>query len=69
VADRAFIRKVFSPYASLRRRQPEKGLNEWKPYRGEPFDENIWKIVPDGWDHEHCSLLLVQDHRWDDVLD
>jgi len=58
VSDRAFVRRNFSSYPSLRR--VCDGLAEWKPYDGGPFDATEWVVVPGGWDHEHCSFCMAK---------
>ena len=56
ISDRAFVRKTFHEYPSLRSKSPRNGYIESIPYRGQAFDANEWLIVPGGWNHEHCSL-------------
>ena len=59
IVDRAFGRKVFREYQSLRSlRADAAGYFVSKPYHGEPFDEAVWSLIPGGWDHEHCSLCF-----------
>ncbi len=60
IADRRFVYRVFQTYPSLRLRHPQGGLNNWKPYNGELFDNEVWELVPGGWDHEHCTLCFAK---------
>jgi hypothetical protein len=58
VSDRQFIRHTFHEYPSLRSKHPQAGWFVSKPYKGDPFNDSEWTLLPGGWDHEHCSLCF-----------
>ncbi len=56
VKDFHFTERVFKPYASLQSIETEDGWFTSKPYKGQRFSEKKWRIVEEGWDHEHCNF-------------
>jgi hypothetical protein len=58
VSDRNFVRHTFHASPSLRAKRAEGRWIQSKPYKGEPFDDSEWTLVPGGWDHEHCTLCF-----------
>jgi len=56
---RAFVRKTFASYPSLRSLGPEawdeqEAYHISVPYTGQEYDPEKFEVVADGWDHEHC---------------
>ncbi|HEY1186563.1 MAG TPA: hypothetical protein VGE74_02850 [Gemmata sp.] len=51
-----FVPRTFTPYSCLAARDG----GGWGPYRGQPFDPSVWKLVEGGWDHEHCDVCSAR---------
>jgi hypothetical protein len=58
---------------TLALRQPIEG--KWvvcQPYRGQHFDPKLYRLVPGGWDHDHCCVcaatILPGDEWWTSLL-
>ncbi len=60
VTDCNFAQTTFHALPSLRALESESGWFCSKPYHGEEFDPKEWRIVPGGWDHEHCKLCFAK---------
>jgi hypothetical protein len=43
-------------YESGKMRLNAEGTVGWWPYRNGPFDASKYRLVADGWDHEHCCV-------------
>src|SRR3954471_14407369 len=52
------LRHTRQPYVAedmLITREPnEDGLFASHAYHGGPFDESRFRLIPEGWDHDHC---------------
>jgi hypothetical protein len=60
-----FHQLSFKPRASLRSADPEAWDTENSfhvsfPHDGTSFDPAVWKLMPEGWDHEHCYACMVR---------
>jgi hypothetical protein len=57
-----FVRKTFQSYPCLVMIDPinKKGGTLWRPYRGEPFDPTVFRLVEGAWDHEHCNVCYAK---------
>ena len=56
ITDKRFYDCVFHSYAALVSKEPINGQRMWKPYYGGHFDGEIYELIEDMWDHEHCSI-------------
>jgi hypothetical protein len=58
------MRYGWQPYAAedmLIAREPnEGGFFASRPYHGEPFDEQRFRLVRAGWDHDHCFVCAAK---------
>jgi hypothetical protein len=53
----AFVQRTFSRSPMLVALEPTKsGFVPWFPYTGQDYDPAQWRLVPGGWDHEHCNI-------------
>ena len=32
------------------------GIHQEIEYKGQPFDPRVWRLAPNGWDHQHCCV-------------
>jgi hypothetical protein len=70
IVDFEFVNKEFALAPALYT-QLENG-RKWEQYRGQSYqqDGSQW-IVPDGWDHEHCSVCYWRispgDSYWENT--
>jgi hypothetical protein len=56
-----FVRQRFTDQDMLMAREPnEAGYYASCPYHGEPYDETRFRVVPGGWDHEHCFVCMAK---------
>lgn len=67
-----FARRVFASYPSLWARKPMDakdlppdsreggGWHAARPYKGEPFDPEVFELREGGWDHEHCDVCKAK---------
>src|SRR5579871_238700 len=54
-----FVRATFSRSSMLVAIEPtDSGFVPWFPYKGQDYDPSRWRLVPGGWDHEHCFLCM-----------
>lgn len=52
-----FVRKTFSRLPMLvSKDRTDSGYVPCFPYTGQNYDPSRWRLVPSGWDHEHCFL-------------
>jgi hypothetical protein len=52
-----FARETFSPSPMLVATEPnDSGVVAWFRFTGQDYDPSRWRLVPGGWDHEHCFL-------------
>lgn len=51
-----FVNKAFEARPSLVRRHPRDGWYEEREYKGGDYDADEFKLLPGGWDHEHCGV-------------
>lgn len=68
---KAFVRKVFASGPSLRTLKPELGDDEHpfylsEAYTGQDYDAEMFRIVEDGWDHEHCNACWFRINPGDE---
>jgi len=66
-----FTKRVFYAVDALAYYEEIDGekYRTWGPYDGKPFDEDACKIVPGGWDHEHCVICGLTIHPGDEYLE
>jgi hypothetical protein len=56
-----FVRQPYTNKDMLVAREPnEAGYLVSGVYQGEPFDETRFRLVREGWDHEHCYLCWAK---------
>lgn len=57
-----FVQKSFRSYPCLVMIEPlnEEGGSLWKPYRGGPYDSDVYELIEGGWDHEHCDVCYAR---------
>ena len=51
-----FVQGTFTTKPGLVARSPQDGYTESSEYVGQPFDSGKHEVVPDHWDHEHCTV-------------
>lgn len=51
-----FIQKTFHPYPYLATPLNEEGGTFYAPFRGQPYDSNMYELIEGGWNHEHCDV-------------
>lgn len=58
-----FVLQTFRKSPAMVAREPVNGHRMWTKYDPAVFDERVYELVPDMWDHEHCVIC------WDKILD
>jgi hypothetical protein len=66
---RRYVRLRHAAMDTLVLRQPIDGKRVFcQPYRGQPFDPTLYRVVAGGWDHDHCCVcaatILPGDEWW-----
>ncbi|WP_152051014.1 hypothetical protein [Tautonia marina] len=63
-----FVPRTFRSYPCLLMIEPmnEDGDRFWAPFRGQPFDPQIFELVEEAWDHEHCDVCNRRIEDGDD---
>jgi hypothetical protein len=56
ISDKEFEQTTFHILPALSQINPTDGSRCYMAFRGEAYDESVWTVVPNGWDHEHCCL-------------
>jgi hypothetical protein len=56
LTDYRFSERVFRPSPALRSLTPVDGCFIERAYRGQRYNMAKWTVVPDAWNHEHCTL-------------
>lgn len=67
IIDKKFTQTIFHSYPALVCKELVNGQRMWKPYNGEPYDQDKYELVKDMWDHEHCSICgfkILDNHTY-----
>jgi hypothetical protein len=64
-----YTRQPYTAEDMLLAREPnEAGLFESLPFHGGPFDQERFRLVRGGWDHDHCFIcstsIMPGDEWW-----
>ena len=51
-----FTNRVFSKVPALVAINGANGHTKEIEYKGQPFDPNMWRLVANRWDHQHCCV-------------
>lgn len=55
-----FVHTTFSSSPMLEKVEPTAtGFVPWFRYTGQDYDPAQWRLIPGGWNHEHCFLCLA----------